>query len=78
LYQSALRVFAQLPFAAQIDDSILCAHGGIGSTITDLSCITFFKRPIENFNDSIIASLVWSDPDPIVSRWLDFFFGKLP
>jgi protein phosphatase len=73
LYQESLQVFAQIPLAACIDDSILCVHGGLGPDVTDLECITFLTRPIENFGDRVVDSLVWSDPDPQAVQFLPSF-----
>jgi protein phosphatase len=69
LYQDALLVFGQMPLAARIDNSILCVHGGIGPSVANLTTISWVKRPIEEFGDDIIDSLVWSDPDPSVEKF---------
>jgi protein phosphatase len=69
LYQDAIQVFTHLPLAALVDNSILCVHGGIGPNVIALSSILWIARPIENFGDDVVDSLVWSDPDPTVERF---------
>jgi diadenosine tetraphosphatase ApaH/serine/threonine PP2A family protein phosphatase len=62
-------VFPQIPLAARIDDSILCVHGGIGPKITALNSIAYISRPIAEFGNDIVDSLVWSDPNANVARF---------
>jgi protein phosphatase len=71
LYKEAVQAFAQMPLAARIGDSILCVHGGIGPGLTGLRQILALKRPIEEFGDDIVDSLVWSDPDPNVDMFVE-------
>ena len=59
--------FSFLPFAALLKgDSVtpptLCVHGGIGPGFRYLNLLNSFSRPILDYNDDIICSLVWSDP----------------
>jgi protein phosphatase len=84
LYDDALRIFRELPFAARIDNAILCVHGGIGPNLLSVDQIRFIQRPIEDFGDVNINSLVWSDPsdkiatfEPSVARGVGFIFGAL-
>ena len=60
--------FEYLPFAAVIEDQILCVHGGIGATLTKLSDIETIKRPFEVVHEAqtreekFAMDLLWSDP----------------
>lgn len=61
-------LFDRLPLAAVINDTVLCIHGGIGSSITSLSDIEKIKRPLEvihevtNIDQQLVVDVLWSDP----------------
>ena len=60
--------FEYLPFAAIVEDQILCVHGGIGSNVKKLSDIEDIKRPFEVVHEAetreqkLAMDLLWSDP----------------
>ena len=60
--------FEYLPFAAIIEDQILCVHGGIGANVKKLSDIENIKRPFEVIHEAqtrdqkLAMDLLWSDP----------------
>ena len=60
-------LFDLLPFAALIDNKILCIHGGIGSSVNKLSEISSIRRPVQIVQDvstpeqQLILDLVWSE-----------------
>ena len=60
-------LFDLLPFAALIDNKILCVHGGIGSSLNKLSDISSIRRPVQIIQDvntpeqQLILDLVWSE-----------------
>jgi protein phosphatase len=83
LYDEAVRAFREIPLAARVDGSILCVHGGIGPGIFSLEDIRSIQRPIDDFNDPVVESLVWSDPSSQIStferssaRGAGFLFGE--
>jgi protein phosphatase len=83
IFEEAIAVFAQIPLAARIDGQILCVHGGIGPAVTDVSVIAHVERPLDTFEDEIVVSLVWSDPNPMVdgfrespTRGAGYLFGE--
>lgn len=57
-----------MPIAAVINDSILCMHGGIGTTLTNINEIQAIPKPIKvnhqpnSKNERIVYDLLWSDP----------------
>jgi protein phosphatase len=61
-------LFDRLPLAAVINDTVLCLHGGIGSSITSLGDIEKIKRPLEvihevtNIDQQLVVDILWSDP----------------
>jgi protein phosphatase len=82
VFQEAVRVFAVIPLAARVDERVLCVHGGIGPRVFSLNSIANIERPITDFGDDVIDSLVWSDPSPDVvefepssTRGAGYLFG---
>ena len=67
IYNKINEVFNYLPFGILVDNTILCIHGGIGSTINYLSDIENIKRPIKieqdvtNNQEQIVLDLLWSE-----------------
>jgi len=60
-------VFDWLPIAANIDESILCVHGGIGSQFVSLSQLDKFTLPIRPADlppdlKQVYWDIMWSDP----------------
>ena len=82
LYQAACNVFQYIPLAARIDKVMLCVHGGIGPELTDLHKIQRIMRPVCDFGDEVLDSLVWSDPSKTAemfepsARGTGYFFGQ--
>lgn len=63
------RIFDLLPLAAVIEEKILCVHGGIGTTLNNISEIENMDKPIvitpntNNYTkDQIVLDLLYSDP----------------
>jgi protein phosphatase len=69
LYQASVQMFGFIPFAARIDHLILCVHGGIGPELTDVDVINTIFRPVDNFGQDPVDSLVWSDPADNISEF---------
>ncbi len=61
-------LFDRLPLAAIVNDTVLCVHGGIGSSISSISDIEKIKRPLEiihevtNIDQQLVIDILWSDP----------------
>ena len=60
--------FEYLPFAAVIEDQILCLHGGIGANVKKLEDIDSIKRPFNVVHEAqtqqqkLAMDILWSDP----------------
>lgn len=60
--------FEYLPFAAIIEEQILCVHGGIGANVKKLSDIENIPRPFDVIHEAetrdqkLAMDLLWSDP----------------
>lgn len=83
VFDSFISAFDYLPLAAQIG-TVFCVHAGIGPGLSKLSQISSLERPIHTTEDSIVCSLVWSDPSDDVKefsispRGSGFCFGSIP
>ena len=61
-------LFDYLPLAAVVENKIICLHGGIGSTVTDISQIRSIPRPLEVIHEvstqeqQLVVDILWSDP----------------
>ncbi|GMR47188.1 hypothetical protein PMAYCL1PPCAC_17383, partial [Pristionchus mayeri] len=62
LYDAFSAVFAEMPLAAVINDSMLAVHGGIAPALKSLKSISAIRRPIED-PAGLAEDLLWSDPD---------------
>jgi protein phosphatase len=75
-------VWAALPIAAVIDDSILCLHGGISPGLPNLEFLESLEKPGPSIFSGIFNDLLWSDPSPklddfeLSPRGLGHFFGE--
>ena len=83
LYQASAVAFDHLPLAVLIDNEMLCVHGGIGPLLTRLEDIRTIARPVEDYGDDVLDSLVWSDPSEDVcmfepsARGTGYLFGRI-
>lgn len=68
LFRLINNFFEYLPFAAVIEDQILCLHGGIGANVSKLSDIESIPRPFEVIHEAttrdqkLVMDILWSDP----------------
>ena len=82
LYDAFLAAFNQMPLACLISKKILCVHGGIGPTFTNVSQLTQLKRPIPDFNEGLLDTILWSDPVDTTQgfepsqRGTGYYFGQ--
>lgn len=69
LWKSFIDVFNTLPFAALIDDRILCMHGGLSPELNKLENINQIERPIDIPETGLLTDLMWSDPKEGQQGW---------
>jgi len=73
-------MFNYIPFAAIVDERILCMHGGLSPDINHLSQISEIKRPLDVPDGGLVCDLLWADPEDIHGwgsneRGVSFIFG---
>ncbi|KAH7729914.1 Ser/Thr protein phosphatase family protein, partial [Aphelenchoides avenae] len=69
VFRKFLDVFAWLPAAAVIDQTILCMHGGISPHLRSLDDIRKIERPRPIPPFGLMTDLVWSDPSDERDGW---------
>lgn len=56
-------MFSYMPFAAVINNQVLCVHGGISPQLENLDSIDKITLPVPQYESMpLISDLVWSDP----------------
>jgi len=61
-YGAFLSAFAQIPLACVINNNIVCLSAGIGPKNKSIRKLIDFPRPIHEFKDDFISSILWSEP----------------
>jgi len=83
VYKYFISMFGHIPLTALISQKILCVHGGIGPSLFSLRQLREITRPIMSFGESVIDSILWSDPSESIdyfepsSRGSGSFYGKM-
>ncbi|KAH0792762.1 Ser/Thr protein phosphatase [Histomonas meleagridis] len=81
IFDYFLDAFSYIPLAAILNHKILCAHGGIGPSLLKIEQIKSIQRPIVDFSDSVVSTLLWSDPNKYSSgfepshRGIGYLYG---
>ena len=76
-----MHAFSWMPIGAMIGKKVLCVHGGIGPNVTRLYQLEEIERPLHDWNNALVAELLWSDPAEFVegyqpsTRGIGYFFG---
>jgi protein phosphatase len=83
VFDALNEVFAMIPIAARLNGGFLCVHGGIGPGLVSVRQIEEIQRPLTDCENTIVASLMWSDPMEGVEmrpseRCRGFEFGERP
>jgi diadenosine tetraphosphatase ApaH/serine/threonine PP2A family protein phosphatase len=82
IFRQFIDVFNYLPLAAILQKNIFCVHGGICPDLKKVDQIKCIRRPLADFNRSVIEGLVWSDPSNYIENYMDsppgsgFLFGR--
>ncbi|KAF0993334.1 hypothetical protein HZS_7206, partial [Henneguya salminicola] len=63
IWKHCTEVFDYISLGAVIDDRILCVHGGLSPSLTDIDMIRTIDRKQEVPHDGIMCDLLWSDPE---------------
>lgn len=62
IWECINKCFAMLPYAALIDGSILCCHGGIPKNLSSIDDIDLIQKGLFDFeSDSLALQLSWND-----------------
>lgn len=70
LWKAFSDCFKYLPVSAIIEDRIICMHGGLSPSLTELSDIENIKRPSVVPDNGLLCDLLWSDPEyELSSGW---------
>ena len=73
--------FSHIPLAAIIDDFAICLHGGIGPNVKSVSLIEQIEKPVDSFDNDVVAEVLWSDPSEYIqnfhpsTRGMGYLFG---
>jgi serine/threonine-protein phosphatase 4 catalytic subunit len=62
-------VFDTLPIAAVVDGRLFCVHGGLHPELGLVGALTAVDRFQEPDANSLLAGLLWSDPDEKIAGW---------
>ena len=82
VFEAFCITFSFIPLGCLIDGSTLCLHGGLGPGVFSLSQFRKQERPINDFADDFVNSVLWSDPQEGLqgfapsNRGTGFFFGR--
>ena len=73
-------VMDHMPLGVVIDDKVLCVHGGLSPSFSNLDELKSVDRKQEVPHDGPMCDMMWSDPDDITGwamspRGAGFLFG---
>ena len=68
-WETFLCVFNRLPYAALLQDRMLCLHGGLSPSLTTLHDLQGLPRPTPIPDSGLVCDLMWSDPEVGLRGW---------
>ena len=69
VWKAILNLYKFLPLAAIINKAqIFCIHGGLSPEIDNIMAIENIERKEDVNTDSVLADLLWSDPNPNINK----------
>merc|ERR1719393_925706 len=71
LWKTFVDAFNCLPFAAVIDDKIMCMHAGLSPELNSMDQISRLQRPTDVPDTGIICDLLWGDPEKDITGWAE-------
>ena len=81
VYNKFMKCFMHLSYAAVVNDSYFCVHGGISPYLRSLDDIDQLEKPLLTSESQIATDLVWSDPNEeskgfqVSNRGSGYFFN---
>lgn len=76
LYRKYSELFAQMPYAAVLDSSVLCIHGGLAEGLKDLNQIASLPKGEVEPASPLVMQLLWNDPKEGISGFERSFRGE--
>ena len=76
VYDALNDCFNYLPFAAIINHTYFCVHGGISNVLKSVSDIENIKYPVTDCTGRLVNDLVWSDPTDQVRLYTENYRGS--
>mmetsp|Transcript_118986 Transcript_118986/g.331967 ORF Transcript_118986/g.331967 Transcript_118986/m.331967 type:complete len:305 (-) Transcript_118986:163-1077(-) len=64
-------VFTCMPVCGLIDDKIICMHGGLSPSLSNMDQIRRVSRPTEVPEAGVLCDLLWADPERDINGWDD-------
>ncbi|MEM1575634.1 MAG: metallophosphoesterase [Nitrososphaerota archaeon] len=62
IYNSYIKIFSLLPYAAVINNKVFCVHGGIAENLINLEQIKKIPKGEIDPSSSLIVQILWNDP----------------
>lgn len=69
LWKIFVECFNMIPIAGLVEKKILCMHGGLSPSMTNVAQIDEIKRPCKIPDDGIMCDLLWADPEKDMVGW---------
>ena len=60
-----------LPYAAIVDEKVLCVHGGISPYLQSIDQINRIPRPMDAADKELTCDLLWADPTNLYEGWTE-------
>lgn len=76
LYEKFNTVFNYLPLVAILNNKYFCVHGGISKDLTSFDLLNIEKPIVDDNDNTMLNDLMWSDPTPNASLYLQSNRGK--
>ncbi len=74
-YEQFKDFFQAMPYAIVVNN-YLCVHGGIATTLEDVSEIAGLPNPDENPDDPVAFQLLWNDPRDMIEGFIPSVRGE--
>ena len=68
VWKTLISLYQALPLAAVVDKDKFCCHGGLSPDFSTVNDILGFERTPDIPHDGGLCDLMWSDPNPVMSK----------